>query len=176
VAVGLIRGDLSVMHLADLLQWIELCGKTGTVTVRANEIAKKIYFAAGRLIFVSSEKEGERLGEYLHRGSHVDVGRIRAALLEARTMKIPFTQRLLKMHCFTPSGLKDVVLTHAKEILFDAFRWEDGDFEFDQGALPPAVLGGPIKLDMPVGRLLEILEASGSVIKRKNVPYYFRIK
>ncbi|MDA8239084.1 MAG: DUF4388 domain-containing protein [Nitrospiraceae bacterium] len=174
--MGLIKGDLGAMYLSDLLQWIELCGKAGTVTIRANGIAKRLYFAAGRLIFVSSEKEGERLGEYLHRSSHVDIGRIRTALFEAQTMKIPFTQRLLKMHYFTPSGLKDVIRTHATEILLDAFRWTDGEFEFDPGALPPAVLGGPIKLDMPVGRFLEILEASGSVIQKENVTYYFRIK
>jgi hypothetical protein len=169
--VGLIRGDLSVMHLSDLLQWVELCGKTGTITIRTNGITKRIYFSAGRLIFVSSEKEGERLGEYLHRSSHVDVERIRIALLEAQTMKIPFTQRLLKTHFFTPTGLKDIVRTHATELLLDAFRWTEGEFDFAQGTLPPPVLAGPITLDMPVGRLLEILAASGSVIQRKHVPY-----
>jgi hypothetical protein len=164
------------MHLCDLLQRIELCGKTGTVTIQSNGITKRIFLASGNLIFVSSEKGGERLGEYLHRRSHVDIERIRTALFEAQTMKIPFTQRLLKMHFFTPSGLKDVVGTHAEEIARDALRWTEGKFEFEQAALPPQVLKGPIKLDLPVGRLLETLVPSVSVIQKKEVPYYFRIK
>jgi hypothetical protein len=165
------------MGLPDLLQWGELYGKTGTITVRKKIVEKKIYMEGGRIIYVSSSREGERLGEYLHRGAHIDLDKIKTALLQAQNLKIPFTQRLLKMNYFTPAGLRSVIEKHALEILIDAARWTEGTFEFVQGELPGDVLAGPIKLNASeLGhQMLKVLEDSRTGL-RKNISYFFIIK
>jgi hypothetical protein len=172
-----VKGDLSMMCLTDLLQWGELCAKTGTIIVKKNDVEKKIYMEGGKIIFVSSSKDGERLGEYLHRGSHIDLDKIKTALLQAQNMKIPFTQRLLKMNYFTPAGLRSVIEKHAQEILLDAARWTAGTFEFVQGELPPDVLMGPIKLNASelIHEILKLLEDSRAGL-RKNISYFYIIK
>ncbi|MEW6107655.1 MAG: DUF4388 domain-containing protein [Nitrospirota bacterium] len=142
-----IKGDLSVMPLTDLLQWVELCKKTGTIIVNNHGIEKKIYIEKGKIIFVSSNKDGERLGEYLHRGSHLEAGKIKSALLQSQTMKIPFTKRLIELNYFTFEQLENIIIKHAKEILLDAIDWAEGIFEFIQDELPSYVLSGPISLN-----------------------------
>lgn len=172
-----LKGDLSVMCLTDLLQWGELYRKTGAITVKKNNIEKKIYLEGGKIVFVSSTKDGERLGEYLQRGSHIDLDKIKAALIEAQTMKIPFTQRLLKMNYFTPAGLRSVIERHAQEILLEAAAWAEGTFEFIQGDLPSSVLGGPIKLNASelIQQMCRQLENSRAGL-RKNILYFYIIR
>ncbi len=172
-----IKGELSVMCLTDLLQWGELHSKTGTLTVKKSDVEKKIYMESGKIVFVSSSKEGERLGEYLQRGSHIDLDKIKTALLQAQNMKIPFTQRLLKMNYFTPAGLRSVIEKHAQEILLDAAAWTAGTFEFVEGNLPPDVLSGPVNLNASelIREMLKMLDDSRAGL-RKNISYFYIIK
>lgn len=145
--MGTINGDLSAMSLTDLLQWIDLSRKTGTLAVRRLDIEKKIYIEAGKIIFISSNRDGERLGEYLHNGSFLEAGRIKSALLQSQAMKIHFTQRLVDLNFFTADQLKAIITKHAKAILLDAMGWADGTFEFLNDDLPSYVSRGTVSLN-----------------------------
>lgn len=145
--MGSVRGDFSVMPLTDLLQWIDLSKKTGTIHVSNRDVEKKIYFENGAIIFVSSTKDGERLGEYLHKGSYLEAGKIKSALLQSQTMKVPFTKRLIELQYFSEADLTGIITRHAKEILLDVIVWHDGTFQFIQDELPAIVLRGPISLN-----------------------------
>lgn len=142
-----IKGDISVLPMADLLQWIDLSRKTGTITAAYQGTEKKIYVENGKIVYVSSNKEGERLGEFILKGSHLEADMIKSALIQSQTMKMPFTRRLIELNFFTIEQLTDIIIDYAKELLHDAISWEDGWFEFIQGILPSYVLNGPIKLN-----------------------------
>lgn len=144
--MGYIKGDLTVMPLSDILQWISLNKKSGTLAVNIDSISRKIYTETGRIIFISSNKDGERLGEYLHKGSLLETGKIRSALLQSQTMKIPFTQKLIELNYFTHENLVEIIAKQGKEILMEAIDSHEGVFEFLQDELPPFVLKGPISL------------------------------
>ena len=135
------------MPLTDLLQWIDLTRKNGTITAAYHGTEKKIYVEDGKIVYVSSNKEGERLGEFILKDSHLEADRLKSALIQSQTMKMPFTQRLIELNLFTIEQLKDIIISYAKELLHDAISWEDGRFEFIQGILPPYVMNGPIKLN-----------------------------
>jgi hypothetical protein len=142
-----IKGDISVMPTTDLLQWIDLTRKTGTITATYQGTEKKIYVEDGRIVYVSSNKEGERLGEFIIKGSHLEADMIKSALIQSQAMRMPFAQRLIELNCFTIEQLKDIIISYAMELLQDAISWEDGRFEFIQGILPSYVMNGPIKLN-----------------------------
>lgn len=142
-----IKGDISVMPLTDLLQWIDLCKKTGSIIATSHGIEKKIYIEDGKIVYVSSNKEGERLGEFLHKGSRLEIEKIKSALLQSQTMKIPFTQRLMELNYFTEKQLVEIIIEYAKELLLDAISWKEGWFEFIEGFIPTNVMNGPIKLN-----------------------------
>ncbi|MEW6585540.1 MAG: DUF4388 domain-containing protein [Nitrospirota bacterium] len=144
-----IKGDLAVMQLSDLLQWIDLANKTGTITANNRGIEKKIYVQEGKIVYVSSNKEGERLGEYIVKGSHLAADKIKSALMQSQTMKVPFTQRLIDSQYMTIERLTEIIITYAKELLLDAVTWKEGWFEFIQDIVPPYVMNGPIRLNAP---------------------------
>jgi hypothetical protein len=142
-----IKGDIAVMPIPDLLQWLAMSRKTGTITANFSSIEKKIYLETGKIVYVSSNKEGERLGEYMIRSSEIGKDRIKAVLLKSQAMKIPFTQMLIDLNYFTVNSLTAFIATYARELLIDAVTWKDGWFEFIQDALPTYVTNGPIQLN-----------------------------
>jgi hypothetical protein len=159
-----IKGDISVMPLTDLLQWIDLTRKTGTITATYHGTEKKIYLEGGKIVYVSSNKEGERLGEFILKDSHLEADKIKYALIQSQTMKMHFTQRLIELNYFTIEQLKDIIFSYAKELLHDAISWEDGRFEFIHGILPAYVMNGPIKLNTS-----EMIFAVFKSIEEKNI-------
>jgi hypothetical protein len=142
-----IKGDISVMPVTDLLQWIDLAKKTGTITASYQGTEKKIYLEDGKVVYVSSNKEGERLGEFIMKESRLEAEKIKSALLRSQSMKIPFTQMLVDLNYFTVEDLKWTIIRYAKDLLIDAISWEDGWFEFIEGIIPSYVMRGPIQLN-----------------------------
>jgi hypothetical protein len=142
-----IKGDISVMPLTDLLQWIDLAKKTGTITASYRDTEKKIYLEDGKVVYVSSNREGERLGEFIMKDSRLDAEKIKSALIRSQSMKIPFTQMLIDLGYFTAEDLKWTIIGYAKSLLIDAIAWGDGWFEFIQGIIPSYVMRGPIQLN-----------------------------
>jgi len=141
------KGDLAVIPLIDLLQWICLLQKTGTVTVCSQVIEKKIHIENGQIIYVSSNREGERLGEFIYKGSHLPKEKITSALIQSHAMKIRFTQRLIELNYFTKEKLTEIVTLYAKEHLLDAISMKAGKFEFVKGPLPDVVRDALIRLN-----------------------------
>ncbi len=141
-----LRGDLAAMPLPDLLQWVDLAKKSGTVRLLRLDVEKKVYLEEGSVIFVSTNREGERLGEYLRKGSFLEAEKIRSALQQSQAMKTPFTQRLIDLGYFGEDRLREIIALHAEEILLDCMAWDDGSFEFIQDDIPSHVIRGTISL------------------------------
>ena len=162
-----IKGDISVMPLSDLLQWINLCRKTGTITVSFQSIEKKIYLESGKIVFISSNKEGERLGEFIIKNSYQEMDKIKVALIQSQLKKIPFTQMLIDMKYFTQDQLIQIIATYAQELLIDALSWNDGWFEFIQDVIPQYVMEGPIKLQ-PIEIIMKVFKYLDEVAIQKK--------
>jgi Domain of unknown function (DUF4388) len=142
-----VKGDISAMPLTDLLQWTDLAKKTGSITASYRGTEKKIYLEDGKVVYVSSNREGERLGEFIMKDARLDAEKIKNALIRSQSMKIPFTQMLIDLGYFTVEDLKRTIIRYAKDLLMDAVSWEDGWFEFIQGIIPSYVMRGPIQLN-----------------------------
>ena len=61
----LLTGETNFMPLPDLLQWHEQNRKSAIVTLETPEGNQSIHFDTGQIIYVSSSKRGQLLGEYL---------------------------------------------------------------------------------------------------------------
>ena len=60
-----VSGNLKTMLPGDLLQWLSLGQKTGTLTVTKKAIEKRIFFRRGRVISSASNDPREYLGQFL---------------------------------------------------------------------------------------------------------------
>jgi Domain of unknown function (DUF4388) len=141
------KGDLAFIPLIDLLQWICFHQKTGTVTISSQAIEKKIHIEEGQILYVSSNREGERLGEFIHRGSYLPEEKITSALIQSQAMKIRFTQRLIELNYFRKEKLTEIVTLYAKEHLLEAISLKAGQFVFIKGPLTDVVRDALIRLD-----------------------------
>ncbi len=141
-----IRGDISLMSLPDLMQWAETGQKSGTLTLTHGSMNKSFYLQDGKIIFVSSQKEGERLGEFFVATGKLTPDVIESALRESRRLGIPFTGHLISERIIERPTLEKVLEQLAETAFSDALAWDSGTFEFID-LLPPLILNGPVQLN-----------------------------
>src|SRR6476660_10076148 len=60
-----VSGNLKTMTAGDVLQWLSLAQKTGTLVVHNKAVEKKIFFKAGRVISSASNDPRDYLGQFL---------------------------------------------------------------------------------------------------------------
>ena len=60
-----LSGNLQTMLPGDLLQWLSLGQKTGTLVITNKRVEKKIFFRRGRVISSASNDPREYLGQFL---------------------------------------------------------------------------------------------------------------
>ncbi|MBI5634569.1 MAG: HDOD domain-containing protein [Nitrospirae bacterium] len=141
-----ISGDISLMPLPDLLQWAETSRKSGTLSVSFQGTSKAFYLQDGKMIFISSQKEGERLGEFFMRTGRLSPGQIEQGLRESKHLGCPFTGYLIEHGIIDKQALEQVLQGLAETAFSDVLTWEGGSFEFSD-TIPPLILDGPIRLN-----------------------------
>lgn len=137
------RGDIVSCRVADLFRTLERDKRTGVLILISEGAEKCFCFRDGGIIFVSSKKKGERLGEFLATRGHVREEDVKKALYESRDKDVPFTQFLIESRVVKNELLVAAVEELAAAALADVFRWEKGQFEFSDG-LPAIVSRGPV--------------------------------
>lgn len=141
-----ITGDISLMSLPDLMQWADTGRKSGTLTITNNETRKTFYLQDGKLIFVSSRKEGERLGEFFTSTGCLNKETIDKSLKESIRLSVPFTGYLISEKIIEKKSLEMVLERLSEKVFTDALQWDSGTFEFTD-TLPPLILNGPVMLN-----------------------------
>lgn len=141
-----IGGDISLMPLPDLLQWAETSRKSGTLSVSSQGASKAFYLQDGKMIFISSQKEGERLGEFFMHTGRLSAVQIEQGLRESKRLGCPFTGYLIDQGIIDKQSLEQTLQSLAETALSDALTWEGGSFEFSD-TIPSLILDGPIKLN-----------------------------
>lgn len=136
---------MMLMSLPDLMQWIDINQKTGTLTLRSQNIIRVIYVQNGKLIFVSSSADGNRLGEFLVSSRTIKKEQLAKALSQSHKLHIPFTGYIVSEKYVSQKKLNDVLSKFAEAVVTNALKWPAGVFEF-RDTLPPAIANGPVKL------------------------------
>ncbi|MGC9518493.1 MAG: HDOD domain-containing protein [Desulfuromonadaceae bacterium] len=139
------HGSLSRISVPEILRQCKLQQTSGTLTLTRAGIEKHLYFNKGKLEYIASNKNGERLAQFLvHNG---DLTKSWAAFLlkDSQRNGIGFTTSLLKKKILDEKDLGKAVADLAAKAVADAISWTSGSFEFSI-ELPQQVLKGPIKI------------------------------
>lgn len=140
-----LNGTLSTTSLPEILRLCSVQQKTGILLLSRSGINKKLYFNQGTLIYITSNKPGERVGEYLiQRG---DLTRTWAGFLlkDSQRNAIAFTSSLLEKNIFDQEKLQNALSDLANTALADVMSWTTGTYEFGD-KLPQQALDGPIRI------------------------------
>ncbi len=131
-----ISGNLQTMVLPELLQWLSMGQKSGTLVIDNGDVEKKIFFEEGAILASASTDPKEYLGCFLSSQGYLPVEQIEEALARQKTEKKLLGQILVNMGAISEEDLYQMLRLKTEESIYDIFTWEAGDFEFFDDQLP----------------------------------------
>jgi len=142
-----ISGNLKTMQLSELLQWLALGQKTGTLTIESHGVQKRLYFRNGRIDFTSSSDRREYLGQFLVSHGYITEEELKKAMEVQEDSRVLLGRILLNINAISETDLLRLMRRKAEESIYDIFLWEEGTFEFGEGEQPEMKMV-PLSLDV----------------------------
>jgi hypothetical protein len=142
-----ISGNLKTMPLSELLQWLALGQKTGTLLIEGRGVQKRLFFQNGRINFTSSSDQREYLGQFLVSHGYITEDELKKAMEVQEESKILLGRILLMINAISETDLVRLMRRKAEESIYDVFLWQDGNFEFIDGEQPDLKMV-PLSLDL----------------------------
>jgi Domain of unknown function (DUF4388) len=142
-----LTGNLRTMSLPDILQWISMGQKTGTLHVERRSVLKRIVVREGKIFSSWSNDPRESLGQFLIRERMVSEEQLFKALLAQEEKGRLLGSILTSEGVLDEEDLRLALHAKATETIYDLFLWPEGQFEFKEGEFPHDVL---ISFEMPV--------------------------
>jgi hypothetical protein len=143
-----LSGTLSTMTLPDLLQWLHMSRKSGTLVLRGYRHAKRIYFQEGDIVSSTSEDPTEYLGQVLLSHGLISESELKRAIEVQQQTGVLLGKILVTIGRLSEADLKRCLTTKAEETIFSAFLWDDAHFEFHDGEQPgPNLVPISLKID-----------------------------
>jgi hypothetical protein len=131
-----ITGNLRTMTAGDLLQWLSLAQKTGTLVVTNQAVEKKIVFRQGRVTSSASNDPREYLGQFLMSHGYITEDELKKAMEVQVQSKILLGKILVTINAISEEDLLRLMRLKAEEEIYDIFLWKEGEFKFLDDELP----------------------------------------
>jgi len=131
-----LSGNLRTMLPGDLLQWLSLGQKTGTLVISNKRVEKKIFFRNGRVISSASNDPREYLGQFLMSHGYLTEPELKKAMEVQQQSRILLGKILVMIEVINEPDLVRFMRLKAEEEIYDIFLWNDGDFYFVDDELP----------------------------------------
>ena len=131
-----VSGTLKSMSPGDLLQWLSLGQKTGTLLLRNKAVEKKIFFRNGRVISSASNDPREYLGQFLMSHGFITEQELMKAMEVQQQSGILLGKILVMIDVINETDLHRLMRLKAEEEIYDIFLWREGEFQFVDDELP----------------------------------------
>lgn len=130
-----IEGPLRELGIQDVLQLLELAGKTGVLTVRSERLNDEaiVHFRNGEIVFAVRRRSTRRLGQLLIRAGQITRQELDTAL---ETQRSDPTRRLAEIllgaGAVTQAELERQLRFQMEETVYELMAWEEGYFKFEE--------------------------------------------
>ena len=142
-----VSGNLKTMLPGDLLQWLSLGQKTGTLVVSNKAVEKKIFFNRGRVVSSASNDPREYLGQFLMSHGYLSEPELTKAMEVQRQSGMLLGKILVMIDVISEPELVRLMRLKAEEEIYDIFLWTEGEFHFIDDELPKQELI-PLQVDV----------------------------
>src|ERR1700737_4703691 len=142
-----VSGNLKSMSTGDLLQWLSLGQKNGTLVVNNKSVEKKIFFRAGRVISSASTPPREYLGQFLIGHGYLTESELMKAMEVQHQSGILLGKILVMIEVISEQDLQRLMRLKAEEEIYDIFLWNDAEFHFVDDELPTMEMI-PLQIDV----------------------------
>ncbi|HEU4402149.1 MAG TPA: DUF4388 domain-containing protein [Candidatus Polarisedimenticolia bacterium] len=159
--VPTIRGHCTPPALAEVIRDLYLDERTGTLILSRGGAEKRILLDRGMILTVTSSLEDERLAVFLsqHGTLRAEVAETLKGLDDRQSAEV-----LLQSGRATAETLHKASRELAQQILTALFRWDDLEYRFEEGPVPP----GPIETNVIISFEL-IIRALRSMSGFENI-------
>ena len=135
---AVLNGSLSAFKLPEVLTFISMTRKTGTLTLTLDSREAYVFFSDGSLIYAGSNQEQFRLVSILQRKRRITREQAEQIDELMRRDGGRFGQVAVQQGVMTEAQLRDFLKVQVSEIIYDCFVWSGGTFDFkEEMALPP---------------------------------------
>lgn len=131
-----IAGNLRTMSPGDLLQWLSLAQKSGTLVLTSPRAEKKIFLRKGRIVSSASNDPREYLGQFLMSHGFITEQELKKAMEVQEQSHILLGKILVTIGAISEPDLLRLMRLKAEEEIYDIFLWPEGDFYFIDNELP----------------------------------------
>ncbi len=125
-----LSGDLKTMDLAELLQWVTMGRKTGSLAFIRNKVKNYVYFRDGKIVSSRSNEPTKQLGHFLLFQGTINETQLKHAL-ELQQMNHQHLGRILVSEGYiSREEVEKALVDRTQEVIYDLFLWDDGYFHF----------------------------------------------
>ena len=143
-----LNGDFSTMPLKDLVVYLGNRRATGSLRVERGSVRKELVLSDGSVVCASSNQPREYFGQFLLNMGHLTQSQLEKAFATQTQTRV-FLGRVLVTTGVVPEATVRSTLSHKfREMLLDAFHWEDGDFTFEASDSAPEIAGLEVGVDL----------------------------
>jgi hypothetical protein len=113
---SMIQGTLDRLHLGDLLQWFQMGGLSGRLTLIEGHQRRHLDFLDGRIVYASSTVPEERLASWLATEGLLPLSTLHRLLAVSLLRRTLFTNLLIERGGFSPEHLRNSLTRLAETI------------------------------------------------------------
>jgi serine/threonine protein kinase/Flp pilus assembly protein TadD len=148
-----LRGSLEDKPLCNIIRDIYTTRKTGILHVKTDTVSRRLYFRKGSIVFANSDREEDRLGEFLIGRGEIDraLFELASKLMMERGQR--FGRTLVELGVMTEERMEAAVLDQIDSIIRAMFSLRSGKFGFE-------------KMDQPVEQDIVLEISTGDTIVR----------
>lgn len=125
-----LSGNLKTMDLPELLQWVTLGRKSGSLTFVRNKTKNHVFFKDGKIISSKSNEPTKQLGHYLLFQGKITEAQLKRALEMQLQTRLNLGKILVQEGYITKEEAEKALVGRTEEVIYDLFLWEEGYFHF----------------------------------------------
>jgi len=139
------------MPFPDLMEWISMGRKTGTLVIKGQRYTKKILFQNGTVSAVTSNNPREHLGYYLVGWGILSEEELEQLLDQQKEHHVMLGELLVTTGRLTRTQVDHMVRVKTEETIYDLMLWQEGEFFFLDDVQPRRDFK---ELDLPVNHFI----------------------
>ena len=125
------------MPPTEILQWLGVARRTGTLEIEHARVVRRIHFVNGTIRWCGSDYAPTLLGQYLLSRGRISEPELRTALAQQQGSGRNLGAILIDAGKLTQEELERFLAEKVEESIYGIFDWTEGTFRFEPGTEPP---------------------------------------
>lgn len=125
-----LSGRLETMDLPEVLQWVTIGRKTGSLAFVRDKTKVHIFLQEGRIISSLSNDPTRQLGQFLLFQGRITEPQLKRAFELHLQTRTNLGKILVQEKMVAQEELQHALITRTEEVIYDLFLWDDGYFHF----------------------------------------------